>query len=154
MDLPMPEDPPVTNTTFLSMALGSGNKKRAGRLHRTATTTYACCVPALGDSVGAGRVELARWKYTPCHIWVNPISFLISDIKDHTMKFNPRMMPKPLSMAGMLLFFLACGEDADPSKHFSLKLGDKNPQQHQKLTVSLENKKGLEISNLRYFMDG
>src|SRR5690606_35807101 len=70
------------------------------------------------------------------------------------MKFNPRMMPKLLSMAGMLLFFLACGGDADPSKHFSLKLGDKNPQQHQKLTVSLENKKGLEISNLRYFMDG
>lgn len=64
------------------------------------------------------------------------------------------MMPKLLSMAGMLLFFLACGGDADPSKHFSLKLGDKNPQQHQKLTVSLENKKGLEISNLRYFMDG
>jgi len=70
------------------------------------------------------------------------------------MKFNPMMMPKLLSMAGMLLFFLACGGDADPSRHFSLKLGDNSPQQYQKLAVSLENKKGLEISDIRYYMDG
>ena len=27
--------------------------------HHTATTTYPCCVPALGDSAGAGCVGLA-----------------------------------------------------------------------------------------------
>src|SRR5690606_33479003 len=70
------------------------------------------------------------------------------------MKFNPKMMPKLLSMAGTLLFFLACGGEADPSKHFSIKLGDNNPQQHQKVAISLENKKGLEISDIRYYMDG
>lgn len=63
-------------------------------------------------------------------------------------------MPKLLSMAVTLLFFLACGGDTDPSKHFSIKLGDNSPQQHQKLEVSLENKKSLEISDLRYYMDG
>ncbi len=31
----------------------------ASYLHRTATTFYPCCIPALGDSKGAGRVGLA-----------------------------------------------------------------------------------------------
>ncbi len=39
-------------------------QKKASYLHRTATTTYPCCVPALGDFAGAGRVGLASGKYT------------------------------------------------------------------------------------------
>jgi len=39
-------------------------QKKASYLHRTATTTYPCCVPTLGDSAGAGRVGLASYKYT------------------------------------------------------------------------------------------
>ena len=31
----------------------------ASDLHRTATTTYLCCVPTLEESAGAGRVGLA-----------------------------------------------------------------------------------------------
>jgi hypothetical protein len=31
----------------------------ASDLHRTATTTYLCCVPTLEDFEGAGRVGLA-----------------------------------------------------------------------------------------------
>ncbi len=31
----------------------------ASYLHHTATTVYPCCVPALGDSTGAGCVGLA-----------------------------------------------------------------------------------------------
>jgi len=31
----------------------------ASDLHHTATTIYPCCVPALGDSTGAGCVGLA-----------------------------------------------------------------------------------------------
>jgi len=34
-------------------------KKKASDLHRTATTTYLCCVPTLEESAGAGRVGLA-----------------------------------------------------------------------------------------------
>lgn len=34
-------------------------KKMASGLHRTATTTYLCCVPTLEESAGAGRVGLA-----------------------------------------------------------------------------------------------
>jgi len=34
-------------------------RKMASDLHHTATTMYPCCVPALGDSKGAGCVGLA-----------------------------------------------------------------------------------------------
>ena len=34
----------------------------ASDLHRTATTTYLCCVPTLEDFAGAGRVGLAEAK--------------------------------------------------------------------------------------------
>ena len=35
-------------------------KKLASYSHRTATTTYPCYIPALGDLIGAGRIRLAR----------------------------------------------------------------------------------------------
>jgi hypothetical protein len=34
-------------------------QKMASDLHRTATTTYLCCVPTLEEFAGAGRVGLA-----------------------------------------------------------------------------------------------
>jgi len=37
----------------------------ASYLHHTATTIYPCCVPALGDSTGAGCVGLAAAKIRP-----------------------------------------------------------------------------------------
>ena len=44
---------------FLKSA-GNGrvHKKRVSYLYRTATTTYPCLIPHLGDSVGAGRIRL------------------------------------------------------------------------------------------------
>jgi len=41
-----------------------GHKKWASYSHHTATTNYPCCVPALGDSPGAGCVRLAQRKVT------------------------------------------------------------------------------------------
>jgi len=35
-------------------------QKRVSYFHRTATTTYPCFVPNLGDSAGAGRERLTR----------------------------------------------------------------------------------------------
>jgi len=37
-------------------------QKMASYSYRTATTTYPCYVPVLGDSVGAGRMRLATAK--------------------------------------------------------------------------------------------
>lgn len=38
------------------------HKKWVSYLYRTATTAYPCCLPTLGDSAGAGRIRLTRYK--------------------------------------------------------------------------------------------
>ena len=45
----------------------------ASDLHRTATTNYLCCVPALEDSLGAGRVGLATANIQSIFILANLI---------------------------------------------------------------------------------
>ncbi len=47
----------------------------ASYLHRTATTVYPCCVPALGDSTGAGRVGLADAKIRDFQCFTSGFSF-------------------------------------------------------------------------------
>lgn len=70
------------------------------------------------------------------------------------MKHELKTMVKLLYIFGFFLFFLACGGDADPSKLFSIQLDDNTLQQNQTVGVSIKNKKNLEISEIRYFMDG
>ncbi len=63
-------------------------------------------------------------------------------------------MGKLFSITGALLFFLGCGESADPAKYFSIQLENKSIQQNQQLGVALKNKKDIEISDLHYYIDG
>lgn len=70
------------------------------------------------------------------------------------MKYILKTMVKLASFLGILLFFLGCGGNADPAKHFSIQLENKTLQQNQSVGVSIKNKKDIEISNIRYFMDG
>ncbi|WP_235932787.1 glutaminyl-peptide cyclotransferase [Flagellimonas sediminis] len=70
------------------------------------------------------------------------------------MKHEIKTMVKLFSLTGILLFFLACGGDSDPSKLFSIQLENKTLQQNDQVGVALKNKKELEISNLHYYMDG
>ncbi len=65
-----------------------------------------------------------------------------------------RTMGKLFSITGALLFFLGCGGNTDPAKHFSIQLENKTIQQNQQVGVALKNKKDIEISDLRYYMDG
>ncbi len=46
--------------SLLSERIEQRQKKWVSYLHRTATTTYPCCLPALGDSAGAGRTRLTH----------------------------------------------------------------------------------------------
>jgi hypothetical protein len=48
----------------------------ASDLHRTATTTYLCCVPTLEESAGAGRVGLAGANIRPFCIFANLLRFI------------------------------------------------------------------------------
>jgi len=45
----------------------------ASDLHRTATTKYLCCVPALEESLGAGRVGLATANIQTFYICASPL---------------------------------------------------------------------------------
>ncbi|MBO0341197.1 glutaminyl-peptide cyclotransferase [Flagellimonas profundi] len=63
-------------------------------------------------------------------------------------------MGKLFSISGALLFFLACGGNADPAKNFSIQLENKTIQQNGQLGVALKNKKDIEISDLHYYIDG
>jgi hypothetical protein len=40
-----------------------GKKTKKANQHRTATTTYPCSFPDLGDSAGAGRADLPVQRY-------------------------------------------------------------------------------------------
>jgi len=44
---------------------GVQKQKKASYPHHTAATTYPCCVPALGESAGAGCVGLADANIRP-----------------------------------------------------------------------------------------
>lgn len=46
----------------------------ASDLHRTATTTYLCCVPTLEESVGAGRVGLAGANIQSFYIFASELA--------------------------------------------------------------------------------
>jgi len=48
----------------------------ASDLHRTATTTYLCCVPTLEESAGAGRVGLAGANIQSFYIFASPFASL------------------------------------------------------------------------------
>ncbi len=65
---------------FLTKIVNNRVQKMASYLHRTATTEYPCCVPALGDSTGAGRVGLATAKIQPFLSLANPFCVLIFSI--------------------------------------------------------------------------
>ena len=67
MFFPIPEDAPVINTVFI--------KKRASNLYHTATTIYPCCIPTLGDSMGAGCISPARNKYNSFNKRIRSITF-------------------------------------------------------------------------------
>ena len=54
-------------------------KKRVSLLHRTATTFYPCCIPALGRFEGAGRTGLTLRESTEYDVKKNiSLTFFIS----------------------------------------------------------------------------
>ncbi len=56
----------------------------------------------------------------------------------------------------VLLFFMACGGETDPSKLFAIQLegNKKSFSQGQEVGIALKNKKDLDISKINYFIDG
>ena len=59
-DMAGPEKGDYEKTMLQPVELKHRYRKRVSYLHRTATPTYPCSIPRLGDSVGAGRIRLTR----------------------------------------------------------------------------------------------
>lgn len=59
-----------------------------------------------------------------------------------------------LASSGILLFFLACGGEANPSRLFSIQLEKDEFRVNQSIRVSLLNKKNETIESVEYFIDG
>ena len=127
----------------------------ASYLHRTATTVYPCCVPALGDSTGAGCVGLAT---------ANIRSFC-SFSKDFFERFYFRTLPKNVpgmtSSYNYIIFMIlailvgGCGNQTnDPNQLFSITIENKKKAYRPSdvLEVSLQNKKGKELDSVVYFL--
>ncbi|SHG25456.1 Glutamine cyclotransferase [Flagellimonas flava] len=64
-------------------------------------------------------------------------------------------MVKILTIFSFLLFFLGCGE-TDPSKLFAIQLEGKGNkfQNNQEIGITIRNKKEVDISEPKYFIDG
>ncbi len=72
------------------------------------------------------------------------------------MTYAHKTMVKILSSLCLLVFFLGCGGNADPSKLFSIELEGKQSkfQQNQEVGVAIKNKKNIEIEAIIYSIDG
>jgi glutamine cyclotransferase len=61
---------------------------------------------------------------------------------------------KFIAFNSILLFFVACGGEANPSNLFSIQIDKDEFQVHQSIRVSLENKKDKNIESVQYYIDG
>jgi glutamine cyclotransferase len=61
---------------------------------------------------------------------------------------------KFIACSSILLFFVACGGEVNPSKLFSIQIDKDEFLVHQSIRVSLENKKDRNIESVRYYIDG
>ncbi len=88
----------------------------ASDLHRTATTAYLCCVPALEDSAGAGRAGLAVANIQSFCIFASAGAYFLPQKSIYPMKsFNL------LTFIFISLIVARCGDDKKDENAFTIK---------------------------------
>tara|TARA_R110000850_G_scaffold277086_1_gene422428 strand:+ start:166238 stop:167521 length:1284 start_codon:yes stop_codon:yes gene_type:complete len=141
----------------------------ASYLHHTATTVYPCCVPALGDSTGAGCVGLAGAKILPFYAFARKINsdlFSFSIYKNSIYKSlvcgkinilrKILIKMKQVSFLLIITFLLfSCGDDQEKQSSFNLKIKEEKSSytNKQTVTISLENPKQKKVDSVAYFID-
>ena len=128
----------------------------ASDLHRTATTTYLCCVPTLEESAGAGRVGLAGANIQSFYIFTRGIVC----IKNHCIftLINICNMLNGKLFAIILLGILAfgCKEDENELKNlFSIENPSLKPilKLEERIDLVLQNKENKAIDSVVYFIN-
>lgn len=124
--------------------------------HHTATTTYPCCVPALGDSAGAGCVGLAGANIRSLIVFTSIFRlelFILAQSKYTLfMKISNLLL---LFILNFLLF--SCGSNSGKnSSGFTINFSKKKAEFHlgDTLKASVENKKNRKIDSVRFLLGG
>lgn len=122
--------------------------------HHTATTIYPCCVPALGDSTGAGCVGLAGAKILFLMVFTSRKLVFIKYLSE-----NYFLQMKTYNL--LIIIFLstilfACNSKKEDEKDvFSLEISNPKKTYTPKDAVKLNviNQKNLEIEHIEYFLN-
>ena len=128
----------------------------ASDLHRTATTTYLCCVPTLEESAGAGRVGLAGANIQSFYIFTSRIA----RIKNHCIftVLNIYNMLNGKLFAIILLGIIAWGckdDENELKKLFSIENPTLKPilKLEESIDLAVLNKENKIIDSVVYFIN-
>ncbi len=128
----------------------------ASDLHRTATTTYLCCVPALEESAGAGRVGLAGANIQSFCIFAKAIASC--KIQLYIVIAINKTMKKHNLLAFILLgaSAMSCDGTKNSEKNlFKLDTSAMKQQYHleESTSFSVVNEKNKEIDSVVYYVN-
>lgn len=128
----------------------------ASDLHRTATTTYLCCVPTLEESAGAGRVGLAGANIQSFYIFARQLR----DIKYNCILWYPILitMKKYNAFAFILLssFFFSCDNGKKNEENlFSLDTTDLKEvyQPNESLGLGIKNAENKPVDSIVFYIN-
>lgn len=128
----------------------------ASDLHRTATTVYLCCVPALEDSTGAGRVGLAGANIQSFCIFAKAIANC--KIQLYIVITINKTMKKHNLLAFILLGAVAMSCDGGKNSQKNLfKLDTTGLKQlyhpNETFPLGIENPKNATIDSVIYYIN-
>lgn len=126
----------------------------ASDLRRTATTTYPCYVPILGDSAGAGRAGLAVANIPSFCIFASVQSFKTPYFTADNA--NQKMLKfKLLTATSLAILVTSCNGDKPGEKYFAFDDSGFKPQykKEENVTLSLKNLKEKTVDSVVYFVN-
>ena len=128
----------------------------ASYLHHTATTIYPCCVPALGDSTGAGCVGLAGANIR-CFLGFRKHfkhQLLLVILRKNLEPMKPTL--KFLTFTFLVVLFVACDNSTENANElFSIEIKNEKTTftQEDVLSLSISSKKGKTVEKVEYTLD-
>ena len=125
----------------------------ASDLHRTATTTYLCCVPTLEESAGAGRVGLAAANIQSFYIFTRGIVCIKNHCIFTLINICNMLNGKLFAIILLGVIALGCKEDENELKKlFSIENPSIKPilKLEESIDLILQNKENKAIDSVVY----
>ncbi|MEY2739729.1 MAG: hypothetical protein RL259_1638 [Bacteroidota bacterium] len=128
----------------------------ASDLHRTATTTYLCCVPTLEESAGAGRVGLADANIQSFYIFTRTIVCIKNHCIFTVLNIYNMLNGKLFAIILLGIIAMGCKEDENELKKlFSIENPTLKPilKLEESIDLVLQNKENKTIDSVVYFIN-